>query len=221
MIGKKQAVGIVVAVIIWLVAIAGGLKVLGDYANAPGAVGQTQSAWPAQSTLVYRRDQKPTLLLFLHPKCPCSEASVGELDALMTKIQGKAHVLAVFVQPQGWTESEIKGGALWKNASSIPGVETVLDADGTEAKRFGALTSGHLIGFDGQGRLAFSGGITASRGHMGDNAGMQAVAEFVNLGKTSIKQTKVFGCSLFKAHGHASQNHKKHDLKEDDRMAVR
>jgi hypothetical protein len=198
---KKKAAGLFVVILIWLAAVAGGLKVLSDYSNAAGAVGQTDSSWPSHSALPLAHDNKPTLILFLHPKCSCSEASVGELDSLMAKIEGKAHVYAMFVQPEGWQENEIKSQQLWKRASSIPGVVASLDPEGREAKLFGALTSGHLVGFDVKGRLAFSGGITIARGHMGDNPGLQAVAQFVNSGSTPLKQTRVFGCALFKAHG--------------------
>lgn len=202
MMARKKSLGLFIVIIVWLAAIVGGLKVLGDYSNAPGAVGQTLPSWPSSSTLKQFHDRKPTLVLFLHPKCPCSDASVGELDALMAKISGKAHVYAVFVQPKGWDEAEIKSQRLWKQASVIPGVMTALDPEGKEAQRFGALTSGHLMGFNDQGLLAFSGGITVARGHMGDNAGLQAVAEFVNSGHAPLNRTKVFGCSLFKSHDH-------------------
>jgi hypothetical protein len=197
---NKKAASLFVLMVIWIAAIAGGLKILSDYSNAAGAVGQTLSAWPSHSSLSLAQDGKPTLILFLHPKCSCSEASVGELDSLMAKTEGRAHVYAVFIQPKGWEESEIKSLPLWKNAGSIPGVATVLDPEGREAKLFGALTSGHLVGFDPKGRLAFSGGITIARGHMGDNPGLQAVAQFVNSGSTPLKQTRVFGCALFKSH---------------------
>ncbi|MFL5814783.1 MAG: RedB protein [Bdellovibrionia bacterium] len=199
---NKKAVSLFVVILVWFAAIAGGLKILSDYTNAAGAVGQTLPSWPSQSSLTLAQDSKPTLILFLHPKCPCSEASAGELDSLMSKIEGKAHVYALFVQPQGWDESEIKNGLLWKHASAIPGVMTALDPEGKEAKLFGALTSGHMVGFDKQGRLAFSGGITIARGHMGDNPGLQAVAQFVNSGSAPLTRTRVFGCSLFKAHEH-------------------
>lgn len=118
----------------------------------------------------------------------------------MAKIEGKAHVYAVFVQPKGWDEREVKDQPLWRHASSVPGVETILDPEGREAKLFGALTSGHMIGFDDRGRLEFSGGITIGRGHMGDNPGLLAVTQFVITGHAPLQQTKVFGCSLFKAH---------------------
>ena len=197
--GKRKAAVLSALLLVWAGAIVGGLKALGEYANAPGEVGQPMRTWPSNAVLKRPTDHKPTLVLFLHPKCSCSRASVGELDALMARTSGKAHVYAVFVQPQGWSEAETIG-KLWKQAASIPGVTPLLDHEGKEARRFGALTSGHLFIFDNAGQLAFTGGITTSRGHRGDNPGLQAAVQFVNSGVAPIKQSKVFGCSLFKAH---------------------
>jgi hypothetical protein len=43
----------------------------------------------------------------------------------------------------------------------------------------------------------FSGGITGSRGHSGDNAGRSAIVSLVNGESTETAETFVFGCSLF------------------------
>ncbi|MEW6056476.1 MAG: RedB protein [Bdellovibrionota bacterium] len=196
---KKKTALLALVIMIWAGAIAGGLKALGDYANMSGKVGKRLGAWPSASALKRPLDHKPILVLFLHPKCPCSRATVGQLDALMAQTNRKAHVYAMFVQPKGWTENETKG-PLWSKAAEIPGVIPILDPEGREAKHFGALTSGHLLAFDGEGGLGFSGGITISRGHMGDNPGLTAAIQFVNSGGAPIQQSKVFGCSLFKTH---------------------
>jgi len=58
-------------------------------------------------------------------------------------------------------------------------VTIVTDADGAEANRFGAETSGHTLLFDFGRRLLFSGGITDSRGHTGDNAGESAIVALI------------------------------------------
>jgi hypothetical protein len=47
---------------------------------------------------------------------------------------------------------------------------------GHEACLFGAATWGQTMVYGRDGRLLFSGGITAARGHYGDNAGTQAIA---------------------------------------------
>ena len=75
-------------------------------------------------------------------------------------------------------------------------MKVVFDPDGVEARRFGAETSGHTLLFGADGRLLFSGGITASRGHAGDNAGESAIVALVNNQTPTRTQTLVFGCSL-------------------------
>ena len=202
--GKKPTI-LVALILVWIVSIFSGLKILGSYANTPGEVGRNSTVWPRGSHIALPKDRRPTFVLFLHPKCSCSRASVGELDVLMARTNGKAHAYVVFVQPMGWTASEVKG-QLWKEAISIPGVIPILDREGQEAQGFGVLTSGHLLAFDGEGRLAFTGGITASRGHMGDNSGLQSLIQFVNTGQGLLKQSNVFGCSLFSSHKKLEKN---------------
>src|SRR5690349_19429168 len=44
---------------------------------------EARAAWPEASSIV-RHAQRPTLLLFLHPHCACSRATVEELERLNT-----------------------------------------------------------------------------------------------------------------------------------------
>jgi hypothetical protein len=116
----------------------------------------------------------------------------------MARTDGKADAFAIFVRPPGWSDDDVKG-RLWLRVSAIPGVVPIIDRDATEARRFGAETSGFVLAFDPGGHLAFSGGITPSRGHEGDNPGLQSAVRFVNSGELPEAQAKtpVFGCALF------------------------
>ncbi len=77
-----------------------------------------------------------------------------------------------------------------------------IDERGEAAKRFGARTSGLFFVYDADGRLRFRGGLTAARGHEGDNAGLEAAVATVR-GETpetssaGIARSPVFGCALF------------------------
>ena len=73
----------------------------------------------------------------------------------------------------------------------------MIDDEGTEANRFHAATSGQTLLYDAAGSLLFSGGITGSRGHSGDNAGQTAIVSLVNSGAPRLTETSVFGCPLF------------------------
>jgi hypothetical protein len=145
----------------------------------------------------------------IHPHCPCSRASIGELAILMAHSGGRLAAFVDFVQPPGFNENWTKG-ELWSNAGSIPGVTRIIDS-GAEAKLLGAATSGQTLVYDPQGRLLFSGGITAARGHFGDNAGVSAIARLLDTpepgrptrvvyrNKPAIyaSTTPVYGCPLF------------------------
>jgi hypothetical protein len=85
---------------------------------------------------------------------------------------------------------------LSRSAAQIPGVAVLSDVDGEEAERFGAETSGHAFLFDPNGHLLFNGGITASRGHAGGNAGESSIVSLIDNHSSARAKTLVFGCSF-------------------------
>ena len=120
---------------------------------------------------------------------------MSELALLMAACKGHLQAYVLFYAPKGAADSWTKTD-LWANAARIPGVVVQADADGEEARRFHATTSGQTILYDEKGQLRFSGGITAGRGHSGDNAGRTAIVALVLTGKSEQQQTHVYGCSL-------------------------
>ncbi len=179
---------------VWAILLAGGFWKLFTYANTPGESAQTTRKWPVES-LLPRGTSTSTLVIFAHPRCPCSEATVGELERLMPHIQGKVKSFVVFIKPKS-KSLEWAREALWKKAQAIPGVQTLLDENGIEAARFGARTSGQTLLYDLKGNLVFRGGITPERGHMGDSEGRNAILQFIETGAITQSSTPVFGCSL-------------------------
>jgi hypothetical protein len=156
----------------------------------------TPVRWPADSQLRRESDQ-PTLLFFAHPKCPCTRASIGELSRIMTLCRGQVQAYAIFVKPtDAVDDDQWDQGDLWTKAEQIPGVITVCDVDGKEAKRFQAATSGLAILYDQAGQILFRGGITASRGHSGDNLGRSAIVALLTQGSALVDHTEVYGCEL-------------------------
>jgi hypothetical protein len=181
--------------VVWIVSVGKGFRVLSNYANAPGVNVVRLQNWP-QNTKLKLTSHQPTILFFAHPKCPCTKASLGELDILLAKIGGKAKTYVLFIQPKEWTDQDMQTDLVLK-ASSMPGVKVVRDLAGEEARRFGVRVSGHVIVFDPSGRMVFNGGVTGARGHAGDNAGRSAVVDYFQTGVVKVAKTKVFGCSLF------------------------
>jgi hypothetical protein len=181
--------------VLWLAAVSVGLWVLWGYENTPGVSAKPPAVWPADSRIQRARD-RATLVIIAHPHCPCTRATVGELAAIMAHAQGRLNAYVLFLKPAGFSE-DWERTDLWHSAASIPGVSVMEDDGGAEARRFNSSTSGQTILYDREGRLLFSGGITASRGHSGDNAGRSAIVSLVNEGTADRSETLVFGCPLF------------------------
>ena len=181
--------------ILWLLVISIGLWMLWGYENTPGKAAEPPREWPADSKILPARDHA-TLVILAHPHCPCTRATIGELASIMAHSQGRLTAYVLFLKPRGFSE-EWEKSDLWQSAASIPGVTAVIDDEGAEANRFHAATSGQTVLYDAGGRLLFSGGITGSRGHSGDNAGQAAILSLVNSGAADLTETSVFGCPLF------------------------
>jgi hypothetical protein len=180
--------------LIWILAIGAGMAMVLKYENTSGAVGPAVQRFPSvtQVSLDSKRD---TLVLFAHPKCPCTRATVGELNRLMTQCDGRIVAHVFFLQPKGFSDDWVHSG-LWHDAAAIPGVTVQADPQGLIGQKFGAETSGYALLYNPAGQLLFSGGITGSRGHAGDNAGEDAIIELVNGQTSGITHTLVYGCSL-------------------------
>jgi len=178
-------------------AIIGGLGILWRYSLTPGTVGTPPAFWPTQSRL-QRKARALKLVMVVHPHCPCTRASIGELEILMTQAQGQLDASVIFLKPPGFSDNWTKT-ALWRAAVAIPGVSAMID-DGHEARLFGAATSGQTMVYGTEGRLLFSGGITAARGHFGVNAGASNIAMLLErAAPRAAGTTPVYGCALFAA----------------------
>lgn len=186
------------AAVAWVLAIAFGLTTLNRFQMTPGKAAAANN-WPNHLPLTLAQDRL-TLIMFVHPACSCSDASMEELSRVTTVCKDRVAAYVVFVKPIGQTNQWAQS-SLWKSAGSIPGVHLILDDGGIIAARFDAQTSGQVDLFDPLGRLLFTGGITGSRGHAGDNAGASAVVALVdqppqNSNPTPPVQSNVYGCSI-------------------------
>jgi hypothetical protein len=190
---RDASPGLLAAAILWLVLVVAGMATLWVYASTPGPAARADSTWPSGA---FARDaRRPTLVMFLHPQCACSRASVAELARLMAHAQGRARVYA-FVSRPGETTPGSERTDLWQSAAEIPGVEVLSDDNDAQSAAFGAAVSGQTLLYDPEGRLIFSGGITAARGHAGDNAGRSAILALLTGGEATVTTTPVFGCFL-------------------------
>jgi len=182
---------------LWVVSIAFGLHALMTYKGKPGEVGQIPATWP-KNDLIALSPKKPLLIMFAHPRCPCTKASLGELESLVAQAKDQFEAAVLFYEPDEDSEAWSKTTSI-KMAEAIPGVRVLLDKGGYVTKRFAAETSGETVVYSADGKLLFSGGITGARGHMGDNGGFDSVLAAVNNVSTPAQpqKTKVFGCEIF------------------------
>ncbi len=179
----------------WLTAASAGLLVVADYDSKPGDPARPPQQWPG-GVMLARSSTKPTVLMFLHPKCPCSRASLHELARLAHGQRDTLDMQVVFAQPNevadDWAQSD-----LWESAVANSDFRVVIDHGGVLAKQFGAQTSGQALVYDLTGTLQFEGGITPGRGHAGDSFG-RSVVQAIATGRVSSGPANcaTYGCAL-------------------------
>jgi len=177
-----------VVTVVWLGLIAAGGYELFVFETTAGAAGLGTSRWPDAVTLT-RAPVGLTVVLFAHPGCACTRASLAELESSLADAPVRPRVIVAFVGPTDPTAS-----AAWQAAGRIAGAARVR-LGAAEARRFGARTSGHVAIYDETGALRFAGGVTGSRGHVGANVGRQAVRAALR-GAPGLASHAVFGCAL-------------------------
>lgn len=174
--------------ILWLAAIIPALWAIETYKSTPGRSAPTPRIADAAT------DGRPRLLLFLHPRCPCSAATLAEFVEILADNPRAADFEVIFVRPEetaeGWEQT-----ALWQSASRLSGVQVRSDR-GELARQYDAKTSGQALLYAANGRLLFSGGITRSRGHVGQSDGRRAISAALCGLPADPPTTPVFGCPL-------------------------
>jgi hypothetical protein len=182
------------ATAIWALLIALGMSAMDRYENTPGQFSPTPKTWPSACKLTLSPDRL-TLIVFVHPQCPCTRATIAELSQLLARHQNRIQATLVAIIParlKQWSRS-----SLLIDAAAVPNLQIQTDIDGKEAKRFGALASGFTVAYAPDSALRFAGGITPARGEAGDSFGLNTLEELANIGAASLSTTPVFGCDLF------------------------
>jgi hypothetical protein len=152
--------------------------------------------WPEDARLL-RTAGRSTLLLFLHPKCPCSRATLAELERLAEDITSEEapEFIVVATVPsttdQAWLQT-----ATVNRARNILNAQVFADAEGVEARKFGAVNSGLVMLFDPAGTCKYTGGITIARGQEGANVGRIALTNILSDAGPTASGIPAFGCRL-------------------------
>ncbi|HRH45202.1 MAG TPA: hypothetical protein PKY82_26425 [Pyrinomonadaceae bacterium] len=188
---KKIILGAIIFV--WAITVGLGIFEMSDYTWRAG-----RSAIPPPKLIsefqVTTNKDLPLLLIFFHPQCPCSRATLAELVRLLNSHENSIEIHIIFYKPASEPDEWVKTN-IWRQASTIPGV-TISVADENEIKRFGAITSGQTLLYDKEGNLIFSGGITNGRGHEGNNPGEKSIETFLQTNQITVSENPVFGCAI-------------------------
>ncbi len=173
-----------------------GLRWWTGYEAAPGVVAPAPVVRPADNRLGLALD-RPTLLVFVHPYCPCSPSSVAALKSLIERAprDGPNHldvrvvIVAAPGLPPGWEKAAV--------VRAVAGldVKTYVD-DGAVAAEYSASTSGEALFYDAAGALRFQGGLTPRRGHAEAGPGVEAVLALLNGCVPAVSVAPVYGCPL-------------------------
>lgn len=201
---KVENTFIVAALCLWIAGVAFGMRTLYMYAGTAGAGGNPSAKWPSSTVIDAPRDL-PVLVMIAHPQCPCTRASLSELAKIMSGRQSKVRAYVLFLKPRNFSDDWTKSD-LWNIAAGIPGVTLLRDFEGHEASKFNVSTSGHTLLYDGSGNLVFSGGVTAARGHAGDNQGADLILYSLDHSNFGSRSTPVFGCPVMNSLSALSAN---------------
>lgn len=179
---------------LWAIAIAIGFFSMVKYENTASNVYHHPQTLPETFS---SQDSCNVLIMALHPHCPCSRASLGELQRLQGKTGNAARLIVLVYVPEEQNQ-------VWAEGLSIAQLnrldaEILYDSGGLVCRELGLNTSGETLFYNTRGKLLFSGGITASRGHAGANYGITYIQNALIHQTVDPSETPVFGCSISSA----------------------
>lgn len=177
---------------LWLAGLVGGFAALQAYAGRPGELAEPGSA--ALTWLeAHRRPGRPLVVMAVHARCPCTDASLAELGDFLARTRGTCDALLLRYSP------DLASAATPGETRVLGGVAVPLIADpaGRLAADLGALTSGSVILMDASGHIRFHGGLTLERGHRGRSPAQDAMLKLVeSAGDSALRVAPVYGCPL-------------------------
>lgn len=194
-------------------AVALGWYQLFSFSATPGEQFAAPAHWPQDAAVTVRSQAAlPHLLVFIHPRCSCTAATLEQLDHLLgatpttpvqpTLVVYRSKALNLAANPNESDSSAFQPGhELHRPFQILP------DANGQLARRFGAATSGEIVLYSADGRLLFQGGITPERSHVGPSAGQDALRHALDTNSPQTRPFSVFGCSIFHAAIHPAVIH--------------
>lgn len=190
----RLTLAVVVLALTWGAAVGIGMQRIWAYETTAGSALPSPRQWPG-SELVSLQPGKATLIMFVHPRCTCTAASLAEMQTIVAQAARPVAPWVLLLRPAG-TGEDWAGASVNELVQRIPNARLLTDSNGVEAARFGAETSGHVVAYDPAGHLLYSGGITGKRGHAGDNVGRRTLLAALNGTAVATAGNPVLGCGF-------------------------
>ena len=102
---------------LWATGVACGFVFMMQYEGTAGVSGQAPTNLPRET----RKNGTKVLTLLAHPRCPCTRATLAELEKIMTRWHGRIEAHVCFLQPAtlpaDWSRGLVLGhrrGAAWR-----------------------------------------------------------------------------------------------------------
>ena len=126
----------------WLAINVIGFAFVLQYETTPGVAAHSPTTWPP-ATAISRQPGVNTLILAVHPHCPCTRATLGELASIMAHTDRRLQACVLFLTPANcdpdWEKTD-----LWRTARAIPNTTVVSDFNGLQSSRFNSVSYTHL-----------------------------------------------------------------------------
>jgi hypothetical protein len=117
------------------------------------------------------------------------------LERVLTRYPVQFDTQVWFIRPADaddeWEQSDLRS-----RVEKLPGVQCQWDANGSEARVFGARTSGHIVVYSPMGELMYQGGITTGRGNDVGTSLAEPLEAIANGDPVANRVGPVFGCPL-------------------------
>jgi hypothetical protein len=200
---------------------------LARFSTTPGVQASAPARFPSDADTIRAipasltagsEPRSPLLLVFIHPRCSCTPATLEQLDTILGSIRTPVQTDLVVYRSRVLDRAATAGDAslsLHARARSQPvphqdpaplsgftnplhhPAQVVPDTNGLLARRFGAATSGEVILYSADGRLLYQGGITPMRASTGESLASIALRRALVNGEAQSKTFNVFGCPIF------------------------
>ena len=126
-----------VSFVLWLSASIAGMTTLWNHEARPGIPAAAPTSWPRDSALS-KQPSKAAMLVWIHPHCPCSWATIRELERLLVHVSDDTDCQIILTRPAE-CGSDFVESDLTRAIRKIRGVSVVVDDDQRESSLLSQL----------------------------------------------------------------------------------